>query len=211
MAGIPLELRGSETRGTVLRVSLPVVSPAYLQRRATVAQARWLLGKHLVRRHADGRIEARVITETEAYDGERDLACHARFGRTTRTDVMYAAGGVWYVYLCYGVHEMLNLVVGPADWPAAVLIRGLEGVSGPGRLTRALGIGRHLNGSAACEPVSALWLEDRGVRVAPRTIVTGPRVGVEFAGPVWAAKPWRFSLNADPRGGLARPRAPTRG
>ncbi len=121
VAGIPRELRGSETRGTVLRLSLPVVSPAYLQRRATVAQARWLLGKHLVWRHVEGRREARVITETEAFDGERDLACHARVGRTSRTEVMYAAGGVWYVYLCYGVHEMLNLVVGPADWPAALL------------------------------------------------------------------------------------------
>ncbi|MFM8337278.1 MAG: DNA-3-methyladenine glycosylase [Opitutaceae bacterium] len=192
-------------------MSLPMVSPAYLQRRATVAQARWLLGKHLVRRHADGRMEARLITETEAYDGEGDLACHARVGRTNRTEVMYAAGGVWYVYLCYGVHEMLNLVVGPAGWPAAVLIRGLEGVSGPGRLTRALGIGRHLNGAAACDAGSGLWIEDRGVLVAPRTIVAGPRVGVEFAGPVWAAKPWRFSLNADPRGGHPRRRAPARG
>lgn len=205
------ELRGSETLGTFRRVALPVVSAVHLQRRATVAQARWLLGKHVVRRHADGRMEARIITETEAYDGEHDLACHARVGRTTRTEVMYAAGGVWYVYLCYGVHEMLNLVVGPADWPAAVLIRGLEGVSGPGRLTRALGIGRHLNGAAACDPVSGLWLEDRGFRVAPRAIVAGPRVGVEFAGPVWAAKPWRFSLNADPRSEPARRRALTRG
>ncbi|MFM7750937.1 MAG: DNA-3-methyladenine glycosylase [Opitutaceae bacterium] len=192
-------------------MSWPVVSTAVLQRRATVTQARWLLGKHLVRRHADGRIEARVITETEAYDGESDLACHARVGRTPRTEVMYAAGGVWYVYLIYGVHEMLNLVVGPAEWPAAVLIRGLEGVSGPGRLTRALGIGRHLNGATACDPGSGLWIEDRGVRAAPRTVVAGPRVGVEFAGPVWAAKPWRFSLNADPRSGTGRRRAPTRG
>lgn len=205
------ELRGFKTLGTFRRVSLPMVSPAYLQRRATVAQARWLLGKHLVRRHADGRMEARLITETEAYDGEGDLACHARVGRTNRTEVMYAAGGVWYVYLCYGVHEMLNLVVGPAGWPAAVLIRGLEGVSGPGRLTRALGIGRHLNGAAACDAGSGLWIEDRGVLVAQRTIVAGPRVGVEFAGPVWAAKPWRFSLNADPRGGHPRRRAPARG
>jgi DNA-3-methyladenine glycosylase len=211
VAAVRQELRGRETRGTIRGVPSSVVPSAVFQRRATVAQARWLLGKHLVRRHADGRMESRIITETEAYDGERDLACHARVGRTDRTEVMYAAGGVWYVYLCYGVHEMLNLVVGPADWPAAVLIRGLEGVSGPGRLTRALGIGRHLNGAAACDPVTGLWIEDRGVQVAPRTIVAGPRVGVEFAGPVWAAKPWRFSLNADPRGGPARPRAPTRG
>ena len=128
MAAVRQELRGRETRGTIRGVPSSVVPSAVFQRRATVAQARWLLGKHLVRRHADGRMESRIITETEAYDGERDLACHARVGRTDRTEVMYAAGGVWYVYLCYGVHEMLNLVVGPADWPAAVLIRGLEGV-----------------------------------------------------------------------------------
>ena len=80
-----------------------------------------------------------MITEVEAYDGERDRTCHARFGRTPRSEVLYGAGGVWYVYLCYGVHEMLNLVVGPAGWPAAVLIRGVDGITGPGRLTRALG------------------------------------------------------------------------
>jgi DNA-3-methyladenine glycosylase len=76
-----------------------IVKAKELQAKKTVALARWLIGKHLVRRHADGRIEARAIIETEAYDGERDLACHARAGRTARTDVMYAAGGLWYVYL----------------------------------------------------------------------------------------------------------------
>ena len=70
-----------------------------LQAKKTVALARWLLGKHLVRRFPDGREEARMIVETEAYDGERDLACHARAGRTKRTEVMDAAGGIWYVYL----------------------------------------------------------------------------------------------------------------
>ena len=86
---------------------------------------------------------------------------------------------------------MLNLVVGPEDWPAAVLIRGVEGVSGPGRLTKGLGIGRELNGAAANE-AAGLWLEDRGVRVAPGEVVVTPRVGVDFAGPVWAGKKWRF-------------------
>src|SRR5450631_3066195 len=125
-----------------------IVKAKELRARKTVALARWLLGKHLVRRWR-GKIEARLITEVEAYDGEHDLASHARFGRTARTDVMYAAGGVWYVYLCYGVHEMLNVVVGPRDWPAAVLIRGIEGASGPGRVTKALGIDRKLNRSRA--------------------------------------------------------------
>jgi DNA-3-methyladenine glycosylase len=171
------------------------VKAKVLQRKKTVALARWLIGKHLVRRHPDGRIEGRLITEVEAYDGERDLACHARAGRTRRTEVMYAPGGVWYVYLCYGVHEMLNLVVGPRDWPAAVLIRGIEGASGPGRVTKALGIGRALNGAAA-RRASGLWIEDRGVRVPRRHVHATPRIGVGYAGPVWASKPWRFVLAA---------------
>lgn len=171
-----------------------IVKAKELQARKTVALARWLLGKHLVRRHPDGRIEARIIVETEAYDGECDLACHARAGRTVRTAVMYAAGGVWYVYLCYGVHEMLNLVVGPRDWPAAVLIRGVEGAVGPGRVTRTLGIDRRLNGTAACETASGLWIEDRGGPLPRGAVRAGPRVGVAYAGPVWAAKPWRFRI-----------------
>lgn len=104
---------------------------------------------------------------------------------------MYAAGGVWYVYLCYGVHEMLNLVTGPADRPSAILIRGVEGVVGPGRVTRAFGIDRRFNARAAA-PGEGLWIEDDGFKVPARSIVTTPRIGVAYAGPVWAAKPWRF-------------------
>jgi DNA-3-methyladenine glycosylase len=94
---------------------------------------------------------------------------------------------------------MLNLVVGPEDWPAAVLIRGVEGLSGPGRLTKGLGIGRDLNGATAGdaevrEGASGLWIEDRGVKVARNRVRATPRVGVDFAGPVWAAKPWRFVI-----------------
>lgn len=88
---------------------------------------------------------------------------------------------------------MLNLVVGPTDWPAAVLIRGLEGLSGPGRLTKALGIDRRLNGAVA-EPATGLWIEDRGVRLPRGSIAATPRIGVDYAGPIWAAKPWRFVL-----------------
>lgn len=178
----------------------------------TVKLARWLIGKYLV-----GRGRGWLITDVEAYDGENDLACHARVGRTPRTAVMYEPGGVWYVYLCYGIHELLNLVVGPAGRPAAILIRGVEGISGPGRVTKALGVGRSLNGAAA-DSSSGLWIEDRGVRVPRGQIVAGPRVGVDYAGPVWAAKPWRFTWRRpaeEPlRGGRRRPksrRVPRRG
>ena len=171
-----------------------IIKAKALRGKNTVALARWLLGKHLVRRRQDGSCEARLITEVEAYHGERDLACHARAGRTRRTAVMYGAGGCWYVYLCYGMHEMLNLVSGPRDWPAAVLIRGVEGLSGPGRLTRSLAINRTLNGAAADRP-SGLWLEDRGVRVPRRLLQTTSRVGVAYAGPVWSKKPWRFTFD----------------
>jgi len=169
-----------------------VVPPDHWRGRGTVGLARELLGKFLVRTR-DGAAEARLITEVEAYDGERDLACHARAGRTGRTETMYQPGGCWYVYLCYGVHEMLNLVTGPEHWPAAVLIRGVAGAGGPGRLTRSLGIDRRLNGAEAA-PASGLHIEDRGVRVPRSWVRATPRVGVDFAGPVWAAKPWRFLI-----------------
>ncbi|MFM1851629.1 MAG: hypothetical protein RIS54_1313 [Verrucomicrobiota bacterium] len=137
-----------------------------------------------------------MITEVEAYDGERDRACHARFGRTSRSEVLYRVGGVWYLYLCYGVHEMLNLVVGPADRPAAVLIRSVEGITGPGRITRTLGIDRSLNQRPAIR-VSGLHVENRGVRVPARLVRRTPRIGVDYAGTIWAGKPWRFTF--DPR------------
>jgi DNA-3-methyladenine glycosylase len=185
----------------------PIVEAQLLQRKKTLALARWLLGKHLVRRFADGREDARMIVETEAYNGESDQACHARAGRTGRTDVLYGPGGIWYVYLCYGIHEMLNLVVGPEDWPAAILIRGVEGAIGPGRVTKALGIDRKLNRAPAAEN-SGLWLEDRGIRVPAAIVSRTPRVGVDYAGPIWSAKPWRFRFDprALPPPRFARPR-----
>jgi DNA-3-methyladenine glycosylase len=172
-----------------------VLPPERWRGRGTVRLARDLLGKFLVRTR-DGVAEARLIIEVEAYDGERDLACHARAGRTPRTATMYRPGGCWYVFLCYGVHEMLNLVTGPEDWPAAVLIRGVAGASGPGRLTRALGIDRRLDGAEAV-PASGLHVEDRGVRVPRKWVRATPRVGVAYAGPVWAAKPWRFVVDPE--------------
>ncbi|HYP16968.1 MAG TPA: DNA-3-methyladenine glycosylase [Opitutus sp.] len=170
-----------------------VIGPQELDSLDSVATARWLIGKFLVRRWDDGREMARMITEVEAYDGEHDLACHARAGRTRRTEVMYGPPGVWYVYLCYGIHEMLNLVVAPDGSPAAILIRGVEGISGPGRVTKQLEIDRGLNGRPA-DAASGLWLEDRGL-VVPRTKVQAtPRIGVDYAGEVWAQKPWRFVI-----------------
>jgi DNA-3-methyladenine glycosylase len=160
----------------------------------TPALARALLGKRLVVRRG-GACSARRIVEVEAYDGPLDRASHASRGRTPRNAPMFAAGGCWYVYLCYGMHEMLNLVTGPADYPAAVLIRGVEGAIGPGRLTRALGIDRRFNGRAATR-ATGLWIEDDGVSLLPAEVEAAPRVGVGYAGAEWAAKPWRFVWGA---------------
>ena len=117
-----------------------------------------LLGKLLCRKIGRRILRAR-ITETEAYYGEDDTACHAHHGRTPRTDIMYANGGYAYIYLCYGMHEMLNIVSGEKDFPEAVLIRGVEGFNGPGKLTRHLSITRALN--TECLATSKqLWVEE---------------------------------------------------
>jgi len=157
-----------------------------------------------------------MIVETEAYNGEEDQACHARAGRTKRTEVLYRAGGIWDGWVCYGIHEMLNVVVGPEDFPAAVLIRGVEGAIGPGRVTKQLEIGRALNGTSAVTPggadggvlgAGALWLEDREVRVPGRIVEATPRIGIDYAGPIWAEKHWRFAFDpADLKGGGAERR-----
>lgn len=168
-----------------------VIEAKLLQSKNTVALARGLLGRVLVATGADGVVRRGRICEVEAYHGESDLACHASKGRTARTETMYAPGGVWYVYLCYGVHEMLNLVTGPAGRPSAILIRGVEAVEGPGRLTRVFGINRRFNALPA-SPATGLWIEDDGFRVPRGAIIATPRIGVSYSGPVWAAKPWRF-------------------
>lgn len=157
----------------------------------TIEVARALIGKFLAVAAPDGAVLRRRITETEAYHGESDLACHASRGRTARTEVLYAAGGVWYVYLCYGVHEMLNLVTGPRDRPAAVLIRGVEGLTGPGRVTRQLGIDRRFNARPAV-PAEGLWLEDDGFEPPARSVRATPRIGIDYAGLPWTRKKWRF-------------------
>src|ERR1041385_1523468 len=102
--------------------------------RPTLTVARELLGKHLVRRTRAG-MQAKVINEVEAYIGPHDLACHGRFGCTARTEVMFGPAGFWYVYLCYGIHWMLNVVTDEVGYPAAVLFRGAGEFTGPGKLT----------------------------------------------------------------------------
>jgi len=178
-----------------------VLTPRMWRATDTVVIARGLLGCRLVARGPDGRRALR-ITEVEAYDGPDDRASHASRGRTPRNAVMFGPAGVWYVYLCYGVHEMLNLVTGPEGYPAAVLIRGLEGIEGPGRLTRALGIDRRFNLRPARRE-TGLWIEAGDGPVDERDIVATPRIGVDYAGPEWAAKPWRFVLRGRRREGLA--------
>lgn len=152
-----------------------------------------LLGKYLVRLHTDGTHEACMIAETEAYDGEKDLACHASKGRTKRTEVMYGPAGHLYIYLCYGMYYMLNVVTGAVGYPAAVLIRGVLDAKGPGILTRKLEISKELNGKLLSK-TSGLWIEDRGVAVPKNTIAHTPRIGVDYA-KEWAGKPYRFVMN----------------
>jgi DNA-3-methyladenine glycosylase len=151
-----------------------------------------LLGKALARRRGNHLI-CHKITETEAYVGPHDLACHAARGRTNRTEVMFGPPGVFYIYLVYGMHWMLNVVTGPSGYPAAVLIRSVETIEGPGRLTAALGITGALNGLAATEQ-SGLWFLDR-VEATPAQVVKTARIGVGYAGPLWAAKEYRFVLD----------------
>ena len=152
--------------------------------------ARLLVGKLLVHRTPEGEKRLR-ITETEAYWGEEDTACHAHKGRTRRTEVMYGEAGTVYVYLCYGMHWMLNLVTGRKEEPQAVLIRACEGASGPGKLTKALGITGELNGSSAVTRESLLWVEDDGC--VPE-IREEKRVGIGYAAQEDQDRLWRFVL-----------------
>ena len=147
-----------------------------------------LLGKILVCR-AGEELQRYRITETEAYRGAEDLACHASKGRTARTEAMYYTGGAVYVYLIYGMYWMLNFVTGRENEPQAALIRGLEGIYGPGRLTRQLQIDKSFYGEDVTVS-SRIWLEDDGFK-PPYT--TGTRIGVDYAGE-WKEKPWRWSV-----------------
>ena len=183
-----------------------------------VTAARNLLGQEL-RTTINGETTAVLISETEAYFAPEDRASHA-YGnkRTPRTEVFYRAPGTAYVYLCYGIHEMMNVVTGPVGTPHAVLIRAgtpLMGVDvmrrrrgiastnsrkpisvGPGVLTQALGIDRRFNGFDLLGGDGTIQLLP-GPGVLPEEVVTGPRVGIGYAGEPWVSKPWRFQWRAD--------------
>ena len=169
--------------------------------RPTLRVARELLGKFIVRRHG-GSESAAMIIETEAYRGPRDRASHAFGGRRTpRVEPLYADGGTAYVYLAYGLHWLLNFSTAGAGNPEGVLIRGILSmpdaapISGPGRVTAYLGVDRRLDRIDATRS-KQLWLEDRGVRVPARRVIAGPRVGIDYAGPYWSTRRWRFRIDS---------------
>jgi DNA-3-methyladenine glycosylase len=187
------------------------LAPSFFDR-PTLDLAQDLLGCVLVRSKGRARLAGRIV-ESEAYVGAEDLACHASKGRTARTEVMFGPPGHAYVYLIYGMYCCLNVVTGPRDYPAAVLVRAIEPVegvahmrrnrgrdladdeiaSGPGKLCQALAIDRRLNGIRL--DGDDLWLEDPGTR--PGSIVATPRIGVDYAGE-YRDKPWRFFIEGSP-------------
>jgi len=188
--------------------------------------ARALLGALVVRDDEAGRRVARIV-ETEAYAGPEDRASHARAGRTSRNGVMFGPPGRAYVYLVYGLHHCLNVVCGPEGRAAAVLVRAIEPIdgvalmrarrgaaagtdarlaAGPARTCQALAIDRALDGIDLLSD-ARLWLARPGRLGAPLAdqvrIVAGPRIGVAYAGPEWAARMWRFGIAGHPS--LSRP------
>ncbi len=170
--------------------------------------------------------KAGVIVETEAYLGPDDLASHTRFGITARNSVMFGPGGVAYVYLCYGIHEMFNVVTGEDGQGQAVLIRAIAPYAGlpddasvgrgPGKVTKALGIDRSLDRKSLSKGplfiaahVEAPEELIAWAKAPARAIASGPRVGVDFAGDDWKARPLRFWWKDHPSVSGSRPRAAT--
>ncbi|WP_241285839.1 DNA-3-methyladenine glycosylase [Chryseobacterium arthrosphaerae] len=173
-----------------------------------------LLGKILFT-EINGNITAGIIVETEAYFGVQDKASHAYGGRRTdRTETLYSHGGVSYVYLCYGIHHLFNVVTSVKDEPHAVLIRAVEPLlgketmelrrsmpasraaisSGPGSAAKALGIDRNFNKKDLTG--NEIWIEDHGIRYDPDEIIAGPRIGVAYAQED-ALLPWRFFVKGN--------------
>jgi len=170
-----------------------ILNKTFFNRPADIV-ARGLIGCNLCVKNSDlKQIQRFAIHETEAYMGPHDLACHASKGRTKRTEVMYREAGTIYVYLIYGMYSMLNVVTGEKDFPAAVLIRGAGDWNGPGKLTKALGIGRKLSGHSLGKR-AGMWIEKpSSVVVDKKRIHTTPRIGVLYA-KEWARKKLRFVL-----------------
>jgi DNA-3-methyladenine glycosylase len=170
---------------------MKVLGPCFFDRAADKVAVD-LIGCRLCWKH-DGHSDSRIITETEAYLGPHDLASHAAKGRTKRTEIMFGEAGTLYVYFVYGMHWMLNVVTGPVGYPAAVLIRAVQGINGPARLTKAIGVTGSINGKQADEE-NGVWFSEE-TRPLRTKIIRSARIGVDYAGPVWAAKPHRFTLS----------------
>jgi DNA-3-methyladenine glycosylase len=193
---------------------MPKLPFSFYQNEDVNALALQLLGKRLFTR-LDGEVTGGIIVETEAYTGVGDKASHAYGGRfTDRTKVMYENGGLSYVYLCYGIHHLFNVVTGPEKTPHAVLIRGLEPLTGlelmmerrrmsalkpnitagPGALAKALGIDRLLNAKDLTG--EEIWIEDAVPGWNSNEVVAGPRIGVDYAGD-HALLPWRYYVKGN--------------
>jgi len=182
-----------------------MILPSKFYSRPTLTVARGLLGARLVR-ILNGVELVGLITETEAYIGEQDLACHAKAGLTPRTAPMYGTPGYAYVYFTYGNHWMLNAVTEREGFPAAVLIRAIQPIEGievmmerrkggdtfgPGKLTQAMGITKSQNNVNLTEAGSGLWIET-GQVVPDKSVTIVPRVGLNKTPQPWLSKPWRF-------------------
>ena len=152
--------------------------------------ARQLIGKWICRR-IDGEIFRFQINETECYIGNGDTACHASKGKTPRTSVMWHEGGVCYVYLCYGMHNMLNFITGRDNEPEGVLIRGVVGANGPGRATKAMQVDKSLYGESVLTR-DRIWLEDDGKSY---TFTCHKRIGIGYASQEDQDRLWRFVLD----------------
>ena len=188
-------------------MSFPNPLPREFYDRPTLKVAKYLLGKVLIKQTPSGIIQTKIV-DVEAYVGLKDKACHASKGRTKRTEIMFGPAGFTYVYLIYGIYHCLNIVTEREDYPAAILIRGLEilgndhsavpptRIDGPGRVCRFLEVDRTHNGLDATLS-STLWIEDQGLPIARKLIQALPRIGVDYAAE-WAKKPWRFCLPTRP-------------
>ena len=191
------------------------LSRSFYLRENVVEVSRDLLGKFLFTKF-NGTVTGGMITETEAYNGIEDRASHAYNGRRTkRTEIMYSVGGTAYVYLCYGIHHLFNIVTNERDIPHAVLVRAIEpstGVdhmlqrrkkkeinyaltSGPGSMSAALGISTRHTGIDLLE--DTIWVEDRGIAFSTSEIASSKRIGVDYAG-ADAKRLWRFSVKGNP-------------
>lgn len=185
------------------------ISEHFYQRQNVVKIAQELLGKMLFT-NIQGDVAGGIIVETEAYSF-KERGCHAYDNRKTeRNKVMFESGGISYVYLCYGIHHLFNVVTNQLGKADAVLIRALEPVmgqdlmkarmktsslnritSGPGKLTKALGINRSHNGKNL--EGTEIWIEDMKLSINPKNIISSPRIGIDYAGED-AMLPWRFTI-----------------